>query len=111
MALPTNLFDENWYLARNPDVAEAIEAGLISSAFEHFNLYGKFEGRAPGPLFNQADYLAANRDVAAAVGSKLTNAYDHFIQYGVRCLGKPLAAQPVRPGVLSFAEPRCGRCS
>ena len=62
MALPTDLFDENWYLARNPDVAEALEAGQFSSALEHFNLYGKFEGRAPGPLFNPSEYLAANRD-------------------------------------------------
>lgn len=91
MALPTNLFDESWYLARNPDVAAAIEAGLISSALDHFNLYGKFENRAAGPLFNPSDYLAANPDVAEAVQAGLISAYDHFMQYGASESRSPLS--------------------
>lgn len=91
MALPTNLFDENWYLARNPDVAAAIEAGLISSAAEHFNLYGKNEGRSAGPLFNQSDYLSNNPDVAAAVEAGLITAYDHFLLYGASEGRSPLS--------------------
>lgn len=65
--LAPNLFNAEWYLARNPDVAAAIEGGLVASAFEHFNHYGKHEGRAPGPLFNPSEYLAAHPDVAVAV--------------------------------------------
>jgi hypothetical protein len=40
-------FDENWYLATNPDVAEAVRADLNLSAHSHFIQYGYFEGRAP----------------------------------------------------------------
>jgi SAM-dependent methyltransferase len=38
-------FDEVFYLATNPDVAMAVRAGLIRSAYEHFTVYGKKEGR------------------------------------------------------------------
>ena len=37
---PSDLFDPEWYLASNPDVAEA---GL--DPYQHFQQYGKFEGR------------------------------------------------------------------
>lgn len=80
--LPTSLFDEQWYLARNPDVAEAIAQGLLSSALEHFELFGKHEGRPASPLFNPEDYLQANPDVAEAVNAGLITAYDHFLQFG-----------------------------
>jgi hypothetical protein len=38
-------FNEEYYLANNPDVAAAIDAGLFQSAEEHFNLFGWSEGR------------------------------------------------------------------
>ncbi|MFA7670254.1 MAG: hypothetical protein WCX93_12985, partial [Burkholderiaceae bacterium] len=60
------LFDPVWYLDQNPDVAAAVEAGL-TTAQDHYEQFGKFEGRAPGPLFDPQAYLAANLDVAAAV--------------------------------------------
>lgn len=81
-----SLFNADWYLARNPDVA----ASLIP-AEQHFLSYGKAEGRAPGPLFNPQDYLAGNPDVAAAVAAGLTTAYDHFTQYGAGEDRSPLA--------------------
>jgi hypothetical protein len=39
-------FNEAYYLANNPDVAAAIDAGVFQSAEEHFNLFGWSEGRA-----------------------------------------------------------------
>lgn len=39
--------DETWYCSAYPDVAEAIRAGWVSSAAEHFIAAGYFEGRAP----------------------------------------------------------------
>ena len=51
MTLATKLFSSSWYLQQNPDVAAAVEAGDFT-AEQHFELFGKDEGRAPGPLFN-----------------------------------------------------------
>jgi len=38
-------FNEDAYLASNPDVADALRDGLVSSAREHFDCFGKEEGR------------------------------------------------------------------
>jgi len=43
-----NTFNEANYLAANPDVADAVAAGILSSGFEHFVLYGSSEGRDNG---------------------------------------------------------------
>lgn len=76
-----NVFNEQWYVRNYPDVAEAVQQGLIT-AYDHFHLFGKHEGRTPGPLFDPAHYLAQNPDVAAAVEAGLITAYDHFQQFG-----------------------------
>lgn len=54
------LFDADWYLANNPDVA----ARKFDPVY-HYLRYGAAEGRAPGPHFDAQDYLRANPDVAA----------------------------------------------
>ncbi|GEM_PF-2740505 len=38
-------FADDAYIAANPDVREAIETGLITSAKQHFDNYGRAEGR------------------------------------------------------------------
>lgn len=78
---PNQLFNADWYLRQNPDVAQAVQLGLIT-AEDHFFQYGINEGRASSPLFNPVDYLAANPDVAAAVEAGLISAFDHFTQFG-----------------------------
>ncbi len=40
-------FDADWYLANNPDVAQAVQAGALDSAHRHFVDHGYFEGRSP----------------------------------------------------------------
>ena len=39
--------DEAWYLKQNPDVADSIRNGSVSSAQEHFERDGYREGRLP----------------------------------------------------------------
>ena len=39
-------FDEEQYLKDNPDVAQAVRAGTISSGKEHYDAFGSIEGRA-----------------------------------------------------------------
>jgi SAM-dependent methyltransferase len=42
-------FDEAWYLARYPDVAEAVRRGDLRSGREHYLACGRQEGRFPHP--------------------------------------------------------------
>ena len=55
------LFDGDWYLQKNPDVA----AAKVTAAL-HYLQNGGREGRAPGPYFQANAYLKANPNVAAA---------------------------------------------
>ncbi len=41
-------WNERAYLAVNPDVADAVKAGALLSGYQHFELYGKNEGRRGG---------------------------------------------------------------
>ncbi|NYT82750.1 hypothetical protein H0A70_14770 [Alcaligenaceae bacterium] len=81
MAIELKIFSLKWYLDHNSDVAAAVAQGLVD-AFQHFEQYGKAEGRSMGPLFDVDLYLEQNPDVAAAVARGETTAYDHFMQYG-----------------------------
>ena len=67
------LFDRDWYLAQNPDVAAA---GLDPA--EHYLKRGAAEGRSPGPGFDAVSYLAAYPDVAATGQDPLL----HYLQCG-----------------------------
>ncbi len=88
---PNAWFDAGWYENRWPDLAPlGLDAATL---FRHFNLFGVWEGRAPGPQFASFDgtrYLASNPDVAAYVdanvgdflGSRSNGAIAHYILYG-----------------------------
>lgn len=82
MLVMTPLFNREWYLTHNPDVAEAVAQGLVDP-LDHFHQYGVHEGRSPGPLLDVQFYLHYNPDVAAAVARGETTAYDHFLSFGM----------------------------
>src|SRR6516225_9754393 len=42
--------DEHWYTTTYKDIDEAIQAGLVSSAKDHFVSNGYFEGRLPAKV-------------------------------------------------------------
>lgn len=81
MALISALFTPAYYLATQPDVRAAVEAGAIT-AFDHFILFGAKEGRSPAPLFNVDFYLSHNPDVQTAVNAGVISAVEHLIRYG-----------------------------
>jgi len=54
-------FDAAWYLAHNPDVANA-RVDPVS----HYLRHGGFEGRDPGPNFSSQGYLDTYKDVKQA---------------------------------------------
>ncbi|MBK4732718.1 hypothetical protein JJD41_23035 [Oxynema sp. CENA135] len=78
-----DLFDEDFYLANNPDVAAAVAEGTFANGFAHFQANGQFEGRDPSAVFDTAFYLANNADVASGVAEGwLPSAVSHFVIYG-----------------------------
>ncbi len=67
------VFDESFYLARNPDVAET---GV--NPLWHYLEHGAKEGRDPSPFFSSRWYLERNPDVAAAGINPLV----HYLRNG-----------------------------
>ena len=78
------MIDEDWYLTRYPDVAEAVAKGQVSSAREHFTQAGLYEGRVPYEIgIDSNAYLKKHRDVAESVKSgTYTDGKDHFLSSG-----------------------------
>jgi hypothetical protein len=82
VSAPPLLFDEDYYLARNPDVAAAVGADQ-TTAWGHFSAAGQFENRFPSAYFDAAWYLAQNPDVAAALASgAIRSAWQHYLGAG-----------------------------
>jgi hypothetical protein len=74
-------FDAEYYLLANPDVAKAaLAAGGETGefAFQHYEQYGRHEGRNPNSVFDVRGYLVAYSDVMAAGVDPLS----HYDQYG-----------------------------
>lgn len=46
------LFNEAFYLAQNPDVKAAVQAGVYKTGFQHWQAYGATEGRVASPFFD-----------------------------------------------------------
>ena len=67
----SGLFDADWYLKRNPDVAKA----KIDPLFHYVN-YGGFEGRDPNSKFGTRSYLAAYPGLVATSTNPL---YHHIL--------------------------------
>jgi lipopolysaccharide biosynthesis protein len=67
------LFDGEWYLANNSDVAAVRMDPVL-----HYLLYGAREGRQPGPQFDAVAYLRRYEDLAI----KNENPLLHYILHG-----------------------------
>ena len=76
--------DEPWYLEHYPDIAEAINLGLVQSPRSHFVHDGYFEGRLPFPIrVDERYYLAQNPGVAEYVRKGvLESGQQHFEENG-----------------------------
>lgn len=69
----SDLFDKDWYLTHNPDVANAKVNPLL-----HYLQHGGFEGRNPSSDFSSSGYLEAYEDVKNAGMNPLV----HYLKYG-----------------------------
>ncbi|MEM7224688.1 MAG: hypothetical protein AAF495_17050 [Pseudomonadota bacterium] len=83
--LPLLSFDEEFYLAENPDVAAAIADGAFDgTAEDHYIEFGDREGRDPNALFDVAFYFLSNPDVAALVDiGAFETSLNHYETLGV----------------------------
>jgi hypothetical protein len=80
------LFDEDWYISRYPDIADALAAGVIGSAHEHYTQSGYYEHRMPYEIVvDERWYLESYGDVKEAVDKGVfSSAQDHFDMLGFR---------------------------
>jgi SAM-dependent methyltransferase len=73
LAKESGLFDRDWYLAHNPDVAAGGQDPLM-----HYLRHGGQEGRDPGPDFDSDWYLDQNANVVA----RGMNPLIHYLRFG-----------------------------
>ena len=73
-------FDEQFYLAANPDVRRAVDRKEIASGAEHYYSTGYFEVRLPMKiLVDEKYYLKSNPDIEEAVRQGVVkNIQEHF---------------------------------
>ncbi len=78
--------DEEWYLERYPDIAEAIQQGIVASGRAHFVSDGYFEGRVPFAIeVDERFYLRENPGVADYVRKgMLKSGQQHFDENGYK---------------------------
>jgi hypothetical protein len=76
--------DAGWYRSRYPDIAEAIDQGIVGSPQKHFVDDGYFEGRVPFEIkVDERYYLTANPGVSDFVRrGLLTGGQQHFDENG-----------------------------
>ena len=91
----SGFFDPDWYLAHNPDVAQAGMNPLI-----HYLQYGGFEGRDPGSKFSSAWYLGEYEDIKKAGVNPLV----HYIKYGKEEGRKPQPAPSMQTPSFNVAS-------
>ncbi len=86
---PLPEFSENFYSARYPDVAAAVESGELRCGYRHFVTHGVFEQRRPSRDLDLAWYVANNPQVAQDLeAGHVRDAFAHFLTIG-RKLGFP----------------------
>ena len=77
------IFNANYYLNNNADVAVAVCQGSFANALEHFNIFGAKELRDPNAIFDATYYAEHNEDVLNAVlAGRLPDVFNHYQVFG-----------------------------
>jgi Phytanoyl-CoA dioxygenase (PhyH) len=101
------VFDEDWYLGRYRDIADAVAHGSLLSARAHFLANGRQEGRSGyrfEPDWYMQAYPMAKRDLTLGQAS---SPRDHYERFG-RFRGYLPYADAIRPESLTKQHPRFG---
>lgn len=75
------VFNSDFYLANNPDVATAFNNDPIL-AFNHFATSGMREGRQGSSSFNVMSYKNRYLDLRRMFGNDFASYYRHYVNYG-----------------------------
>lgn len=76
-------YDDFFYLFQNPDVLNAVISKSIDSGFEHFEIFGARELRAPNSLFSPTFYVSQNIDVVVAINAGFfESGFHHYQLFG-----------------------------
>ena len=80
---PSPLFDEAFYLAENPDVAELVKIGKYRSGFDHFCQHGH-RLLSPHWLFDDGFYARIHEDMSLENLDQhnFNGRYDHYLRAG-----------------------------
>lgn len=78
------LFNPEFYLLKYPSVQEAINSGMVESAYEHFEKIGHPSGLTEiSRYYEESFYLENNPDVIPLIDSGMfASGLDHFLQVG-----------------------------
>ncbi|UNU26819.1 calcium-binding protein [Microcoleus vaginatus] len=85
-------FDEETYLAQNPEIAPLLRTpnnpnAPFASGIDHFIQLGYEEGRTRvSPEYNEEFYLANNSELRSLIGpnAAFKSGYQHFVQFGAK---------------------------
>jgi hypothetical protein len=92
-----SLFDEEFYLRNNLDVARVVKAGRLASGLDHYVAHGFSEGR-PGFAFDERWYRDEYPEAATEVEcGKYPSLVHHFVLVGNGRGYKPLQRRAVLP--------------
>jgi hypothetical protein len=79
---PSPSFSEQYYLATNPGLGDAIGPEGFRNGFAHFLAFGRHEGRAPYPGLDLAWYATRETVIADIAAERAADAYAHWITIG-----------------------------
>ena len=80
---PSPLFDSEYYLEQNPDVASALAGGSFNGdPLLHYVEAGAAEGRDPNPYFDSDYYVAQNPNAALSIEINGSNPLEHYVLSG-----------------------------
>ncbi|MFR4381473.1 MAG: hypothetical protein ACLT3R_03790 [Roseburia sp.] len=95
------VYNYNYYISRNPDVARAFPDDDIST-LAHFVNYGMTEGRRGAQNFDVASYRNAYADLRQAFGNDLKSYYLHYMNCGKREGRKPTGVTLLQNPVTTY---------
>lgn len=78
------LFDADVYYNLYGDLQRAFKKGDTAALKNHWEKFGKSEGRKASLFFDPIWYLNNNADLKRAYGSDYVQAYDHFVKFGFK---------------------------
>ncbi|MFK7944015.1 MAG: hypothetical protein AB8B85_14025, partial [Paracoccaceae bacterium] len=90
-----DLFDQNYYVARYPNVAAAIEAGEYRSAQDHYECIGSKLLMDPNEYFVSSYYLARAEEAGTPVVTNGGSDRENTLLWHYLETGLPSAAEPI----------------